>query len=285
MGGHMNSALTNRRSDTAVEPASLAGLGSRDEPTVMQVSRVCRLSDRLLLLAFRRVDGLDFTFHPGQFCRVAVPAAAGYVWRSYSIATPAHEGGASDTCEIAVTAMPGGLATDYLFALRTGDHVRVSGPFGRLVLPREDPAHYVLIGTGTGMAPFRAMLPELDRRAAVRPFQVTILMGIRAPAERLYHADFVRFAECAPGARRLFISYSREMPTEPTRFESVGYVQDLLRNISLDPERDRVMLCGNPNMIDDCSAFLMERGFEKTRLLREKYLPGPRHAQAPGSQR
>lgn len=115
---------------------------------------------------------------------------------------PAHESGASDTCEIAASATPGGLATDYLFTLRPGDRVRVSGPFGRLALPREDPAHYVFIGTGTGMAPFRAMLPELDRRATVRSLRVTILMGVRAPAERLYYQDFVRFAECAPGAPR-----------------------------------------------------------------------------------
>lgn len=275
MHSNMDSGPISHRSVVAVEPAPLGGLGSRDEPTVMQVSRVCRLSDRLLRLAFRRADGLDFTFHPGQFCRVAIPTAAGDVWRSFSIATPAREGGASDTCEIAATAMPGGLATEYLFALRTGDHVRVSGPFGRLVLPREDPAHYVFIGTGTGVVPFRAMLPELDRRATVRPFRVTILMGVRGPTERLYYQDFVRFAECAPGARRFLISYSRQMPTEPTRFESVGYVQDLLRNIDLDPDRDRVMLCGNPDMVDECSAFLLERGFEKTRLQREKYLPGP----------
>ncbi|HKJ94194.1 MAG TPA: ferredoxin--NADP reductase, partial [Gammaproteobacteria bacterium] len=52
-----------------------------------------------------------------------------------------------------------------------------------------------------GVVPFHAMLPELDRRARVTPFRVTILMGVRAPTERLYYQDFVRFAECTPDAR------------------------------------------------------------------------------------
>jgi ferredoxin-NADP reductase len=46
-----------------------------------------------------------------------------------------------------------------------GEHFGISGPFGLLVLPETLPKRLVLVGTGTGMAPYRAMLPELEKAA------------------------------------------------------------------------------------------------------------------------
>ncbi|HSH43349.1 MAG TPA: FAD-binding oxidoreductase [Arenicellales bacterium] len=256
----------------------LADLGSREEPALMQVTTTRRLSQRLLQLGLRRADGRAFAFRPGQFCRIAVPTGDGSVWRSYSIATPALEGGSSEICEVAITAMEGGLATEYLFGLAPGECVRMSGPFGRLVLPDTDPAHYLLIGTGTGMAPYRAMLPELEKRtrAASGRLNVTLLMGVRAPSEALYIEDFLEFVAHAPDRRQLLVSYSRQLPEVPEWFETAGHVQSQLAGLRLSSSEARVMLCGNPEMIDDCSAALAERGFDTKTLVREKYLAGPR---------
>lgn len=281
-GGFMACSATERKAgpDT-VKPAeprrSANALGTRTEPVLMRVTEVRTLSKRILHLGFCREDGGGFEFRPGQFCRLAVPTAMASVWRSYSIATQATAGSLSETCEIAVTAMPGGLASAYLFGLKVGDRIRVSGPFGRLVLPDTNPAHYLLIGTGTGMAPYRAMLPELERRAHVAgvALRVTLLMGVREPADCLYATDFLNFVARSPDHRRLLVSYSRTLPVEPAWFERRGYVQDRLRELGPSSQRDRVMLCGNPDMIDTCSDILVMQGFDKAAIAREKYLAGP----------
>jgi len=244
----------------------------------MRVTDVRRVTKGLLHLGLGREDGGTFRFRPGQFCRVAAPVSDGdHVWRSYSIATPATEGSLHETCEIAVASRPDGVATEYLFGLGLGDRVWVSGPFGRLVLPDEDPAHYLLIGTGTGMAPYRAMLPELEKRARATGgrLRVTLLMGVREPADALYVDDFQEFVARSPDLRRLFVSYSRRVPERPGWFEAPGYVQDRLSQLRLSPADDRVLLCGNAAMIDDCSTALAARGFDKSAIVREKYLPGP----------
>lgn len=200
------------------------------------------------------------------------------MWRSYSIATPATEQGVSQTCEFAVTAIPKGLATTYLFGLKVGDRIRTSGPFGRFTLAKDDPMRYLLIGTGTGMAPFRAMLPEIERRAAMTGRaapRVTLIMGVRGPDDCLYAQDFHDFVDAAPHARQLLVSYSRNMPDNPARFERSGYVQEQLRTFDLWPGNDRILLCGNPDMIETCSNLLEARGFDRKSLMHEKYVAGP----------
>lgn len=256
-------------------PAAAQSFGTRRDPVAMRVTESRALSKRVLQLTLTREDGRDIAFKPGQFCNVAIPGADGDVWRSYSIATPAVSGAASPVCEIAVAAVPGGAATEYLFSRRPGDSVRVSGPLGRLLLPPEDPAHYLLIGTGTGMAPYRAMLPELERRAATQPLRVTLLMGVRSRGECIYGGDFLDFVRRAPELRRFLVCYSRDMPAAQPSHERAGYVQDALRELPLAPGQDRVYLCGNPDMIDDCSRALTERGIDKSCLVREKYRSSP----------
>lgn len=274
--GAVQQTTSDPLSPTVSTPRA-GGLGTRRNPAAMRVTDVRRISNGLLHLGLAREDGGTFTFRPGQFCRMAVPVSGGDpVWRSYSIATPTTEGSPNEFCEVAVAARPDGVATEYLFGLGLGDRVWISGPFGRLVLPEKDPAHYLFIGTGTGMAPYRAMLPELERRAraAGGTLRVTLLMGVREPAEALYVEDFFEFAARAPEMRSLLVSYSRRLPDEPGWFEAPGHVQDRLTQLHLSPADDRVLLCGNPAMIDDCFAALTARGFDKTAIVREKYLPG-----------
>ena len=55
--------------------------------------------------------------------------------------------------------------------------------------------------------------------------------------------------------------------------ECEGYVQARMQHLNLNPERDIVYLCGNPDMVDQALAWLKELGFPVARVRREKYLP------------
>lgn len=234
-------------------------------PAVVTEAR--RITPTVLCLGFRRQDGQHLDFKPGQFINVHFTDADGDTHRSYSVACPPGGG----QFEIGVSPVPGGRATAYLFGLKPGDVVSISGPYGRFVLRDDPPGRYLLVGTGTGLTPYRAMLPELaSRRDQGQATSVELVAGVRSREEFLFREDFCRAAE--QGLLSLHARYSRQMPGEPQSWESAGYVQGLFESLDMDPERDVVYLCGNPDMIDEAVAWLKERGFPVRRIRREKYL-------------
>lgn len=231
------------------------------------VTGVRLVTPTVLCLGFRREDGQRLDFQPGHFVNVHFQDQAGQTHRSYSVANPPGE----DHFEIAVAPVEDGRATRYLFGLQEGDRVAISGPYGRFVLRDEQPARYVLVGTGTGITPYRAMLPELARRMKDSQARVEVLIGVRSREEFLFAEDFLAAARATPGFE-LHARYSRQLPVQPQPWESQGYVQGVFEALELDPEQDIVYLCGNPNMIDEAVAWLKARGFPVKRIRREKYL-------------
>ena len=223
---------------------------------------------------FARDDGQPLDFVPGQFLQVHFHYDDGKpTKRSYSIASVRETAAAAhDPVEIAVSYVPGGAATRLFESLDAGDRIDASGPFGRFCLmPNDRNARYLLIGTGTGVTPYRSMLPELRRLIGERGIEVLLLFGARNPGELLYGEEFAAFAEATPGFR--FVPcYSRALPEAPRADDRRGYVQAVLDEFAPDPERDIAYLCGNPDMVDACFEALKQRGFPVPQVRREKYV-------------
>ncbi|HET6603094.1 MAG TPA: FAD-binding oxidoreductase [Xanthomonadaceae bacterium] len=225
-------------------------------------------------LAFVRGDGAPLDYVPGQFLQVHFRYPDGTpTKRSYSIASVREaESGPGDPVELAVSYVPGGAATDLFEHLHEGQCIEASGPYGRFCLmPNDENRRYLLIATGTGITPYRAMLPQLRGLIAARGVQVVLLFGARHPGELLYGEEFERFAQANPGFR--FVPcFSRQPRAHPHRDDRRGYVQDVLPEFVPDAETDIAYLCGNPDMVDACFAALKERGFPVPRVRREKYV-------------
>lgn len=222
---------------------------------------------RVLHLGFRRADGDALNFVAGQFVNIHFETPEGGTHRSYSIANPPGEG---EVFEIALAPVAGGLATQALFDLEPGDTVQVSGPYGRFILRDDPPCRYVLIGTGTGITPYRAMLPELTRRLA-HGYSAHVVLGVWSREEALFGAGFRDLANRHPRFEYT-ACYSREVPVDAGPGERKGYVQAALDMLGLDPAADVVYLCGNPAMIDESVESLKEMGFDLKQLRREKYV-------------
>ena len=150
--------------------------------------------------------------------------------------------------------------------------IEASGPYGRFCLmPADANRRYLLIATGTGVTPYRSMLPQLEAAIAARGIEVVLLFGARTPQELLYADDFYAFAARHPGFR--FVPcFSRELPEQPHRDARRGYVQDALAEFAPDASLDIAYLCGNPNMVDTCFEALKVAGFPVPHVRREKYV-------------
>lgn len=225
-------------------------------------------------LSFVRDDGAPLDYIPGQFIQVHFHYPDGTATkRSYSLATVHdHALGPGEAVEIAVSYVPGGAATALFENLPEGGAIEASGPYGRFCLmPNDANRRYLLIATGTGVSPYRAMLPQLAQQIRERGIEVVLLFGARSPAELIYGEDFLAFAREHPGFR--FIPcFSRELPAEPLPEMRQGYVQTALEALAPDPAGDIAYLCGNPNMVDACFEALKGFGLPVPHIRREKYV-------------
>lgn len=223
---------------------------------------------------FLRDDGEPLDYIPGQFIQVHFQYADGTATkRSYSLANiHDHALGPGETVEIAVSYVTGGAATALFEGMDDGDLVQASGPFGRFCLnPADTNRRYLLIATGTGVTPYRAMLPQLEALIRERGIEVVLLYGARSPVELLYGEDFRAFADRHPNFR--FVPcFSRELPEQPHADVRQGYVQQFLEEFAPNAEGDIAYLCGNPNMVDTCFEALKGYGLPVPQIRREKYV-------------
>lgn len=220
--------------------------------------------------AFTQIDETPFHFIPGQFITVHFEYEGKALRRSYSVATIPSK---SDMVEFAASYVKDGPGSEFLFGLKEGETLQASGPFGRLLLRDDEmPGRYVFVATGTGVTPYRSMLPKISELFAKNPdVQVVLLLGVRHREELLYGKDFIEFAEANP--RFHFIPhYSRELQADLKPFERIGYVQTGFDELKLEPTKDIFYLCGNPNMIDEAFEQLRLIGFDTQHIRREKYI-------------
>lgn len=239
---------------------------SAENFTRQQVLSVHGWSATLFSLRCTRDPG--FRFSPGQFARLGVRKADGRtVWRAYSMLSAPHD----EFLEFFSIVVPGGEFTSELSRLQVGDELLVERQaFGYLTLERfVDGRHLWLLASGTGLAPFLSILqdPQVWQRFA----RIVLVYSVRHQEELAYQA----LIEGLPGRDYLQVLpgqlvYLPLVTREPLPGTLHGRVTTLLANgeleraagLALEPEQGRVMLCGNPQMIDDCRALLKARGMQ-----------------------
>lgn len=204
------------------------------------------------------LPALDFT--PGQWVSISEIVRDKKTTRAYSVAS-APSGNRFELC---LNRVKEGLFSPWLFKLVPGESVSIKGPLGSFV-PRTPFAESVLIATGTGIAPFRSFLQSpvvLDSH-----LPVTLLLGARYEESLLYRAEFEDLERTRPGFRFL-PTITRPSPSWQGR---TGRVQAHLDDIlALRTDLD-VYVCGLRAMVDEVRSLLAARGFDKSRIIYEKY--------------
>jgi len=222
------------------------------------------------LFSLRVTRDPAYAFQPGQFARVGLPAddapdAAPTLWRAYSMVSAPHD----PWLEFYSIVVPEGQFSPRLARLQPGDALYVEkAPYGFLTLERFPAgADLWLLATGTGLSAFLSILAD---PAVWRRFERIVLVhGVRGAAELAYRDEIQAWAaphDDAARARLLYlpIATREALPGMPqariTTLLADGGLERLA-GLPLDPERARVMLCGNPDMLAEARKLLAGRGF------------------------
>ena len=217
------------------------------------------------LFTLRTTRDPGFRFRAGQFARLGVTKADGStVWRAYSRVSAPHD----EHLEFFSIVVPGGEFTSELSRLAEGDTLLIDKQaFGFLTLDRFiDGRDLWLLATGTGVAPFLSILQDLE--VWQRFERILLVYSARHESELAYQpliAGLKELEHLEGVADKL--TYIPVVTREQVPGALNGRITTLIENgeleraagLALTPEHSRVMLCGNPQMIEDTRAVLKAR--------------------------
>lgn len=164
-----------------------------------------------------------------------------------------------------------GTGSSYLFSLRTGDRVSVSGPFGDFAAQAGE-REMVLIGGGVGMAPLRAIIfDQLERLGTQR--RISFWYGARSRADLFYSEEFERLAAQYENFRWT-VALSDPAPNDAWE-GPVGFIHDVVARQFIKmhpaPEECEYYLCGPPLMIKAVLAVLAEGGVDEENIFNDDF--------------
>ena len=151
-------------------------------------------------LAFERADGEPMPHRPGQWVNLAIDRPdGGEILRAYSIASPPD---GSSRFDLAITRVPDGPGSGFLHELAPGAEVRALGPHGFFTREPGEGHPSLFVATGTGLTPMRSMIRAALAEGASEP--LWLLVGVRAPDDRLYLDEFEALAARHPNLQVRF---------------------------------------------------------------------------------
>ncbi|MDQ0506075.1 ferredoxin--NADP reductase [Xanthobacter agilis] len=220
-----------------------------------RVLNVRHWTDRLFSFTTSRDAG--FRFRNGEFTMIGIKVEGRPLMRAYSVVSPNYE----ETLEFYSIKVPDGPLTSRLQHLKAGDPIIIGRKAtGTLVIDNLNPgANLYLLGTGTGLAPFLSIIR--DPQTYDRFEKIVLIHGCRQVSELAYGEEMVaalQAHEFLGEEAKVKLVYYPTVTREP--FRNQGRITTLMESGKLfadiglpplDKARDRVMLCGSPQMMVD----------------------------------
>jgi ferredoxin--NADP+ reductase len=222
-----------------------------------------------------RFDGDSTPFEPGQYMTIGVMKDGKILQRPYSVASPPAVAG-TEGYEFYIRRVHGGAFTPVLFDLPVGHGMRMIGPKGKFTLLPDDDRTHIFISSGTGNAPFVAMMKQLLIEGRPRP--VVFMNGV-SYANELGYRDVVEDWQ-GSGTYPVTFVPTVSRPDDPSNASWTGrmgrvemILAPVLDELGLTPANSIAYICGNPDMIVSAEETLLGRGYPLEQVHKELYWP------------
>jgi len=162
--------------------------------------------------------------------------------------------------------VPPGVASSYIYSLKPGDKVTISGPYGEFFI-KDTEKEMVYIGGGAGMAPMRSHLFHLFNTLKTGR-KVSFWYGARSKREMFYDEEFKKIAKKFPNFKYV-VALSEPLP-EDKWDGATGFIHQVVNDNYLsnhdDPTELEFYMCGPPPMITACENMLFDLGVEEDQI-------------------
>jgi CDP-4-dehydro-6-deoxyglucose reductase len=254
--GHALFCSAYARSDLVIESRIATGLdGVAPRRMPARIEHIERAAPDVAILTLRLPANESMQFRPGQYIDFILP---GGLRRSYSIASPMRAG---EPLEFHIRHLPGGVFTDALFGLATAPSVkergilRIEGPLGTFYLREDETAPIVLLASGTGFAPIKAIAEQIfaaglhrdDPASGRRARPVVLYWGARGRVDLYLDAVPRRWEQEEPNFR--YVPVLSEPKPEDAWQGRTGFVHRAVMEDLPDLSAHHVYACGVPVMV------------------------------------
>lgn len=220
------------------------------------------------LFSFRCTRDDSFRFTAGQFARLGVRTERGnLVWRAYSMVSSPFD----EFLDFFSIVVPDGEFTSVLSQLKIGDELLIEKqPQGFLTLDRfVDGRDLWMLATGTGVAPFLSILQDFS--VWERFERIVLVYSVRTEVELAYQdllQELLSREYIAPYAHKLrFVPVVTREPAEGRLSQRIteslvnGQLEQAA-DLAITPEYSRILICGNPEMVDETRKLLKQRDLQ-----------------------
>ena len=243
--GYVLTCCAKPQSDCTVQARSVPGAG--EFPVLKMPARVLSLlkpAPDVAVLRLQLPANQNLQYRAGQYVEFILRDGAR---RSYSMANAPHDLGSPPAIELHLRHMPGGLFTDHVFAqMKERDILRIEGPFGSFFLREDSSKPLILLASGTGFAPIKALIQRLQHLGSSRP--AVLYWGCRRPG------DLYQQAWCEELAASMLTLRYVPVLSEPTAEDAwpgrTGLVHQAVMQDFPDLSGHQVYACGAPVMVD-----------------------------------
>jgi len=206
-----------------------------------RVQKLERAADDVMIVYLKLPANERLQFIPGQYIDILLKDGTR---RSFSMANAPHD---DEFLQLHIRHVPGGAFTDHVFkAMKERDILRFEGPFGTFFLREESEKPIVLVASGTGFAPIKAVIEAAFRRGVTRP--MTLYWGARRPKDLYLNALPEGWAAGHPGFKYVPV-ISDALPGDAWKGRS-GFVHQAVMHDLPDLSPYQVYACGVPVMVD-----------------------------------
>ena len=233
------------QTDCTVEARSVPGAG--EFPVLKLPCRVLSIDKPAPDVAVLRLQlpaNQNLQYRAGQYVEFILQ---GGVRRSYSMANAPGRLGSPPAIELHLRHLPGGRFTDHVFgAMKERDILRLEGPLGSFFLREESAKPILLLASGTGFAPIKAIVEQLQDRGNTRP--TVLYWGCRRKADLYQHAWCLQAAAEMPSLR--YVPVLSEPAPEDAWAGRTGFVHEAVMADLPDLSGHQVYACGAPVMVE-----------------------------------
>jgi CDP-4-dehydro-6-deoxyglucose reductase len=242
------------QTDCVIQVRTVAGAG--EYPVLKMPARVASLArpaPDVVLMKLQLPANLALKYRAGQYVEFILRDGSR---RSYSMANAPDLLGDPPMLELHLRHMPGGKFTDHVFgAMKEKDILRVEGPLGSFFLREDSDKPIVLLASGTGFAPIKAIIEHMRAKGIARP--ATLYWGCRCRADLYLHDWALEAAASVPGLR--YVPVLSEPKAEDEWQGRRGFVHQIVMADLPDLSGHEVYACGAPVMVESAQRDFVAR--------------------------